>query len=63
MLFTGNRDCPNGEEEICSTQCGVPDITRTNLKKAGMSGKIAGGVEVLVVSDTLAVCVVNWWHS
>ena len=46
LLLIGKQDCPKGEEEICSTQCGVPGITRTNLKKLNMDGKIIGGREV-----------------
>ena len=50
----GKKDCPQGEDEFCPSNCGVPSVVRTNLKPA-MSGKISGGEEASFIIRRF------WW--
>ncbi|GAU89971.1 hypothetical protein RvY_02455 [Ramazzottius varieornatus] len=41
-ICDGNNDCPQGEDEICSTVCGVPKVRAASA----VGTRIYGGVEV-----------------
>ncbi|GAU92441.1 hypothetical protein RvY_04521-2 [Ramazzottius varieornatus] len=42
---SGRRDCPEGEDEICSEQCGLSEKDYTRAKSNTFSNRIVGGEE------------------
>ena len=44
-MVAGRQDCPKGEDEICSNQCGVPD-TKHKAQHDAVGKRIIGGEEV-----------------